>query len=130
MRSDEHLHQVALFHWAAVMSCRHPALLMMFAIPNGGLRSKAVAGKLKAEGVRSGVPDLFLPWVTSSKCGLFIEMKSSKGIISPAQKWWADNLTAAGYYRHEFCYSWTEAARVICNYLGIDAKAAGVGERD
>ena len=33
----------------------------IFAIPNGGARSPATAGRLKAEGVSSGVPDLFVP---------------------------------------------------------------------
>ncbi len=56
----------------------------IFAIPNGGARSKATAGRLKAEGVTCGVPDLFIPaW------GLWVEMKRSKGgILSAEQKDW------------------------------------------
>jgi hypothetical protein len=65
----------------------------IFAIPNGGARSKATAGKLKAEGVSSGVPDLFIPaW------GLWIEMKRVKrGKHETAQKDWASYLEACGY---------------------------------
>jgi rhodanese-related sulfurtransferase len=65
----------------------------IFAIPNGGVRSKAAAGKLKAEGVSAGVPDLFVPaW------GLFIEMKRLKGgVVSEEQKDWLDYLASEGY---------------------------------
>lgn len=65
----------------------------IFAIPNGGARTKAAAGKLKAEGLSAGVPDLFVPaW------GLFIEMKRLKGgVISEEQKDWLDYLASEGY---------------------------------
>ena len=42
------------------MEGRHPQLALIFAIPNGGKRHIGTARKLKAEGVRSGVPDIFL----------------------------------------------------------------------
>lgn len=65
----------------------------IFAVPNGGARSKATAGRLKAEGVASGVPDLFVPaW------RLWIEMKRAKGgSLSPEQKDWIDYLQNVGY---------------------------------
>ena len=34
------------------------ALKWIFAVPNGGHRAKSVAGKMKAEGAKAGVPDL------------------------------------------------------------------------
>ena len=58
---SEHLHQKALFEWADRMEGAWPELRLMYAIPNGGLRTKAQAGKLKAEGVKPGVPDIHLP---------------------------------------------------------------------
>ena len=63
------------------------------AIPNGGARSKATAGRLKAEGVASGVPDLFVPaW------RLWVEMKRTKGgSLSPEQKDWIAYLEGCGY---------------------------------
>ena len=66
----------------------------IFAIPNGGARSPATAGRLKAEGVSSGVPDLFVPaW------GLWIEMKRAKGgSLSPEQKDWIEYLEGVGYW--------------------------------
>ena len=65
----------------------------IFAIPNGGARSKATAGRLKAEGVASGVPDLFIPaW------RLWVEMKRSKGgRVSLEQKDWIVYLESCGY---------------------------------
>ena len=65
----------------------------IFAIPNGGARSKATAGRLKAEGVASGVPDLFVPaW------RLWIEMKRIKGgSLSPEQKDWIKYLESVGF---------------------------------
>lgn len=63
------------------------------AIPNGGARNKATAGRLKAEGVVSGVPDLFVPaW------RLWVEMKRTKGgSLSPEQKDWITYLQEVGY---------------------------------
>ena len=66
----------------------------IFAIPNGGHRSMATAGRLKAEGVASGVPDLFVPaW------RLWVEMKRSKGgSLSPEQKDWIAYLESVNYW--------------------------------
>jgi hypothetical protein len=65
----------------------------IFAIPNGGARSPATAGRLKAEGVSSGVPDLFIP-----EWSLWVEMKRIKGgTLSAEQKKWAEYLESVGY---------------------------------
>jgi len=66
----------------------------IFAIPNGGARSKATAGRLKAEGVASGVPDLFIPaW------RLWVEMKRAKGgSLSAEQKDWIEYLESVGHW--------------------------------
>jgi hypothetical protein len=66
----------------------------IFAIPNGGARSPATAGRLKAEGVSSGVPDLFIPaW------GLWVEMKRSKGgSLSAEQKDWIAYLESVRFW--------------------------------
>ena len=60
----------------------------IFAIPNGGYRSRATAGRLKAEGVSPGVPDLFIPaW------RLWVEMNRAKGgSLSAEQKDWIQYL--------------------------------------
>lgn len=68
----------------------------IIAIPNGGARSKATAGRLKAEGVSPGVPDLFVPaW------GLWVEMKRAKGgSLGPEQKDWIAYLEAIESVNH------------------------------
>jgi hypothetical protein len=65
----------------------------IFAIPNGGARSMATAGRLKVEGVSPGVPDLFIPdW------RLWVEMKRVKGgSLSAEQKDWIAYLEGCGY---------------------------------
>lgn len=64
----------------------------ILAIPNGGARSAATAGRLKAEGVCAGVPDLFIPaW------RLWVEMKRTKGgTVSAEQKDWLAYLQSVG----------------------------------
>lgn len=65
----------------------------IFAIPNGGMRNKTTAMKLKAEGVSPGVPDLFIPaWA------LWIEMKRQRGgSVSFEQKDWHAYLVSIGH---------------------------------
>lgn len=86
---SEHFEQRELVRW---FRQTWPGV-RIFAIPNGGARSKATAGRLKAEGVASGVPDLFVPaW------RLWIEMKRVKGgSLSPEQKDWIAYLESVGY---------------------------------
>ena len=120
----EHAHQVALFMWAASpdVSARFPELKLMFAIPNGGERNKIVASRLKAEGVKSGVPDVFLPVQRHGIAGLFIEMKRpksegmAKGRASDTQSEWATKLRAEGYGAC-VCEGWDKARDVIILYL-------------
>jgi hypothetical protein len=85
----EHEEQRELVHW---FRQTWPGV-RIFAIANGGYRSKATAGRLKAEGVSSGVPDLFVPaW------SLWIEMKRSKGgSLSAEQKDWIAYLESVGF---------------------------------
>lgn len=65
----------------------------IFAVPNGGARSPATAGRLKAEGVVAGVPDLYIPaW------SLWVEMKRTKGgSLNPEQKDWIAYLVGCGH---------------------------------
>ena len=64
----------------------------IFAIPNGGGRSKTQGARLKLEGVSPGVPDLQIPaWRT------WVEMKRTKGSrVDPDQRDWHDYLRSIG----------------------------------
>jgi len=89
---------------------------MLVAIPNGGLRSKAVAAKLKAEGVKAGYPDMALNVPRGPYHGLFIELKSEKGRVSPLQSEWLTKLNAYGNLAVT-AYGWIEAKQHLENYL-------------
>lgn len=118
MKELEHAEQKALIDWWEV-ACRYygvPAECL-FAIPNGGFRHISVAKKLKDEGVRSGVPDLFLACGRGSYKGLFIEMKKRDGgVVSDKQKKLMSILRLQGYAAH-VCHGWNEAANLIKKYL-------------
>jgi hypothetical protein len=95
---------------------RWPELALLFAVPNGGHRDIRVAAKLKAEGVKAGVPDMCLPVPRGQFHGLWIELKAGKNTASTEQKWWLTELRACGH-RAEVCRGWEAAARVIVDYL-------------
>lgn len=119
---DEHAHQTALFMWAATAGMQCPLLRLMFAIPNGGERNPIVAARLKAEGVKSGVPDVMLPVPRREFAGLFIEMKKLKGAgsrVDPNQTEWHENLTQQ-FYHVRVCWGWEQARDCLCWYLEID----------
>lgn len=112
----EHAHQVALFVWAALNSTRLPELRLLFAIPVGGERNKIVAANLKAEGVRAGVFDMFLPVARGSWHGLFVELKVGKNKPSDKQLEFMKNVQEQGYGA-SWCIGWEAAAQVIESYL-------------
>lgn len=87
----------------------------MFAIPNAGRRSMGAAIYMKAEGLRSGVPDLFFARPCGQYCGMFIEMKTERGKISPEQKMWLEDLAESGYCAR-VARSISEAVRMIEDY--------------
>lgn len=112
---SEHAHQVTLVNWFDKTYLDYSGQL--FAIPNGGLRAKAVAVKLAKEGVRRGVPDLMLPVARGGYHGLFIELKKEKGRVTAEQKQWIKTLNDNGYLA-VVCFGWTEASEVIKQYMG------------
>lgn len=112
----EHHEQVALFKWARLQEKRTLDLRLLFAIPNGGKRNKATAGKLKAEGVKAGVPDICLPVARGRFHGLYIELKAPGGKASDSQSSWLKALAAQGYCAH-VCVGWESAKNVIVAYL-------------
>lgn len=114
----EDTEQIWLFRWAADMQrLKYPELELMHHIPNGGHRSKAEAGRFKAEGVKAGIPDVFLPVARNGFHGLYIELKRQKyGRLSPDQEDKIPKLRAQGY-RVEVCKGFQQAADLIEDYL-------------
>lgn len=126
-KTSEHSHQAAFFCWASKNFDNCPSLRFMHAIPNGGLRNKREATRLKAEGVRAGVPDVFFPQpmhlgTAKAKAGLYLEFKkpSQKGSsgrgLSPEQVEFEEYLKSCGY-EHKVVYSWLQAAETTVEYL-------------
>lgn len=75
------------------------------------------AQRLKAEGVKKGVPDLFLPVARGRWHGMYIEMKRTKGgTISPEQKEFIEFATQQGY-RAVICKGFEAARCELINYL-------------
>jgi hypothetical protein len=100
---------------------RYPALKWIHAIPNGGFRNKATAGKMKAEGVKPGVSDIFVPIPANGYHGLYIEFKAGKNTLSPVQKEFRDFVISRGYSFY-LAYSAAEAMAALSIYLGIQLR--------
>lgn len=118
MKSTESQEQQVLFQWAAIAEAQHPELKLLHHIPNGGKRNIVTATRLKKEGVKAGVPDVFLPVARGCFHGLYIEMKALKGKTSDNQEEWLQALEQQGY-EVNVCYGWEQAKGVIERYLAL-----------
>jgi len=132
--NEEHQIQVGLFEWIDLQKNKYPALKNTFAIPNGGSRHILEAANLKAEGVKSGIPDILLAFPSKCFHGLFIEHKTAKGKLSKdkpikdksgriryireGQETWFYRLTEAGYCCM-ISRSIDESIDMFKRYLGI-----------
>jgi len=102
--------------WAAPLKWFH-------SIPNGGsrgddARSRAIRGAtMKAEGVKEGIPDTFMPCPRGRFAGLYIEMKKP-GVkrASKEQEDFRDYALSVGYDWH-LCNDWEQAFSVLVAYL-------------
>lgn len=98
-------------------------LRWMHAVPNGGNRGGDTKGrriqgaKLKAEGVKQGVPDVFLPLPIGNYGGLYIEMKTVTGNLTKEQREFMGYARMAGYMAG-ICHGYREAIRTVLYYLG------------
>lgn len=109
--------QTTLFQWVKLMEKKRPELQLLHAIPNGGSRNPIEARHLKEQGVKAGIPDLFLPCARGQYHGLYIEMKRRKGgRVSIEQKKAIIALREQGY-RVEVCAGWEAARDVITEYM-------------
>ena len=115
-RIPEHVEAVNLMRWVRSMTGTYPSLRRFHAIPNGGHRSKATAGKLKAEGAMPGVLDYFLPCARGRWHGLYLELKAQDGRPSPEQTEFARDVIAEGFAA-VFCKGWQDASRALVEYL-------------
>ena len=112
---SEHMEQVRLVN---MLRNFYPKVLF-FAVPNGGLRNKLEAKRLKDEGVLSGVADLVIPEAHGGYNGLFVELKRVKGgSQSKSQKDFEKAVLERGY-QYVLCKGAAVALFEIKKYLGI-----------
>jgi hypothetical protein len=122
-REPEFEEQCALFAFLRQYESREPRFGYVFAIPNGLFLSPGTARKAIAQGVKSGVWDLLVPFPgvygpnDDDWCGMFLEMKSGKNTLTDSQKAFEKAVNYGFVF--EVAYSWQTAARAICQYLNV-----------
>ena len=134
---SEHAHQTAFFQ--ALLTWSPVVHAVTFAIPNGAalaergkspqarLTGAIRMNRLKAEGLKTGVPDVFVAWPINGYAGLFLEFKvADKGVISDDQKLWRANLMQH-CYQVRTVFNWQEAVNAVALYFGRPAQYADVG---
>jgi len=115
---SEHQVQRAFVSWFRVVHKKIYDTGALFAIPNGGLRGKAEAKRLKDEGVYAGASDLVLLVPRGQYHGLCIEMKTIGGEVSPEQEAWLFSRRLDGYAT-DVCYTCDEAVESVTAYLKL-----------
>ena len=115
---SEHQEQSIVFGWSVQHMDRIPELRWLFAIPNGARVPIGLAVKLKKEGLRKGVSDIFLPVARGGYHGIFIEMKAIGGRPSPQQHEFTDFANKQGY-KAIFCYGHKAAIDQITKYMEL-----------
>lgn len=116
---SEEQEQAAVIAWRDLMLGRFPELRRLIHVPNGGLRSKSEAVRLKRIGVTPGVSDLFLASPRGQYAGLWIEMKRQHGgRLSPEQSAWLEDMREVGY-KAERADGADEAIAILEEYLQL-----------
>jgi len=116
----EHQHQVAFFQLVEIKLLKKYPFLdkLLFSVPNGHKRSKSEAGKIKAEGGKSGIADVLCLFPARGYNYLCIEMKYGKNKQSDSQKEFEERVTHNGKGYYYMAYSSQEAFKVLSWYLG------------
>jgi hypothetical protein len=122
-RKAEHRIQVEVVNRAKELEAEYPELRMLYAVPNGARVSIGTAVGLKAEGLKSGVPDLVLPVARGGYNALYIEMKTPTGKISDNQNKWHGDLRVYGNYV-TVCRSADETIDILIKYLTYKIEAS------
>lgn len=130
-RHIEDLEQQALFNWANLYKLSSGEYLSdyLFAIPNGGNRNAREAARLKGQGVKAGVSDMFLPIPSNGSHGLWIELKAPRkyrSSVSDSQDIWLKRMVLSGY-ESVVAYGWLEAKHLILEYLRQDPFIQPIG---
>ena len=85
---------------------------MYYHTPNGGRRDKKTAARLVGQGVKKGVPDIFIPAQGKGMPGIYIELKVYGNYADKEQNEFLRAVKEQGYYAC-ICYGWRAAAEVV-----------------
>jgi hypothetical protein len=108
--------QVSYLQW---LSLQYPKCFQVtFSIPNSGKRDVRFACRLKREGMKAGVPDLFMAYPSIPHHGLFIEFKKKGGRLSKNQVEFIEPLKKMEY-KVIVCYNLETAMQETKEYLGV-----------
>lgn len=114
MRHGESRLQATCVKWFRL---QYPKLdRLLFAVPNGGYRSRFEAAILNGEGVVSGVSDLILLIPSNRYASLCIEMKSGRNRQTDNQKAFQAAVEATGN-KYVVCRTFDEFVKIIKDYL-------------
>ena len=113
-RHLEHTLQTRVVRWFRL---QYPSMVHnLFAVPNGGYRTKTTAANMKAEGQLSGVADLIL-LKRKGTCGaLLLEAKVKGNYQSANQKIWQERIEADGY-EYRIFHTLEEFIEIVTEYL-------------
>lgn len=119
LQTESQIQQQLMRWWALqhrILGVKSEHLLMAF--PMQGGRSPRNGARMKAEGMRKGLPDMFLavPNLRTGWAGLWIELKRPGGRVSPEQSDFLDDLRAQNYVC-EVCWGFDHAKQTIESYL-------------
>ena len=115
----ESYEQTEIFRWARANQIDYPELQLLNASLAGFKFTPGQSRKAKAQGMRKGYPDIFLPVTTNQYAGLFIELKRIKGgSVSREQKAFLNRLNEQRYLA-VVCKGHKEAIHVVKEYLNI-----------
>lgn len=114
--------QTEIFNWLAGEEQRGgmfgPLNQDVYHVPNGGARNKVVAAKLKAQGARAGIVDIFCDRANGGYFGLRIELKAERphnAPLSDTQLARMKLMQERGYYV-ALCLGAEEAISVLKEY--------------
>lgn len=116
-RMSEHQLQATIIQQCNLRALANPLWGLIFAIPNGGDRDVRVAVKLQAEGVKAGIPDLFVPVARHGWHGLFMELKAKGNKPKTHQEQWLQLLANQGYCCCVITDDLDEAMRILHWYI-------------
>lgn len=110
--------QSSFISWVRYAEKTDWRLKLLFAVPNGGHRSKVTAAIMKREGQRAGVPDTILPYPAGPFVGLAIEFKRPGKPTTESQDKYIPLLEDAGWLV-TICTDADQAIKTVTDYLAM-----------